>query len=277
MTTLSQKNLLTLAQENEANGKLDLAIQNVEEALRIGSNTEIVLHLCDLYLKADQAYYAYSLIKEEKDLFSDDEIFFAYSRVLQANHFLIEALEIKKLSKGEKEVEVLPASISEQQATMEKFRLSKNPTKYEYDQLFTLDLINFTNFAQSLLLDPSLSFAVRLVLCEDLFRLGINESFDVLVLGKREKFIPNQINLLEKDPVYREVVSAIGSRYYHRPSQLPAVLGEVNLILGSLYPKLSKYVEEPDSFASDIASYIDFQDGRSHHDLFRQIDHDLPK
>lgn len=277
MTTLSQKNLLTLAQENEANGKLDLATQNVEEALRIGSNKEIVLRLCDLYLKTDQAYSAYSLIKEEKDLFSDDEIFFAYSRVLQANHFLIEALEIKNLSKGEKEVEVLPASISEQQATMEKFRLSKNATKYEYDQLFTLDLINFTNFAQSLLLDPSLSFAVRLVLCEDLFRLGINESFDVLVLGKREKFIPNQINLLEKDPVYREVVSAIGSRYYHRPSQLPAVLGEVNLILGSLYPKLSKYVEEPDSFASDIASYIDFQDGRSHHDLFRQIDHNLPK
>ena len=186
MTTLSQKNLLTLAQENEANGKLDLAIQNVEEALLIGSNKEIVLRLCDLYLKADQASSAYSLIKEEKDLFSDDEIFFAYSRVLQANHFLIEALEIKNLSKGEKEVEVLPASISEQQATMEKFRLSKNPTKYEYDQLFTLHLI-------------------------------------------------------------------------------------------SLYPKLSKYVEEPDSFASDIASYIDFQDGRSHHDLFRQIDHNLPK
>jgi len=95
------------------------------------------------------------------------------------------------------------------------------------------------------------------------------------VLGQTEEFIPQKINLLEKEPIYREVVSGIGSRYYHKPSQLPAVLGEVNLILGSLYPKLSKYVDDPDSFASDIASYIENQDGRSNQKLFERIDHNI--
>ncbi|MEB3365313.1 hypothetical protein SDC49_22510 [Lactobacillus sp. R2/2] len=47
------------------------------------------------------------------------------------------------------------------------------------------------------------------------------------------------------------------------------------MILGSLYPKLSKYVDDPDSFASDIASYIENQDGRSNQKLFERIDHNI--
>lgn len=277
MTSLSQKNLLNLALKNEAEGNLNLAIQNVEEALRGGSNKEVVLRLCDLYLKDNQEYSAYVLIKEEKDLFSDQDIFEMYSRVIQANHFVIEALAVNNLSNRKWNIEVSPIEVNEQQKIMQTFKQTKQPTKYDYEQLFKLDLVNFKNFAQSLLIDPSLNFAVRIVLCEDLSRLGLDEKYQVLVLGNMEEFIPKKAGLLEKDPIYREVVSGIGSKYYHRPSQLPAVLGEVNLILGSLYPKLSKYVDEPDSFASDIASYIDNHDGRGNHNLFEQIDRTIPK
>ena len=275
MTSLSQKNLINLAKRNEANGDMVQAIQNLEEALRDGHSNEVVLNLCDFYLKNKQSYSAYELIKEEKDLFTDSEIFAKYSKILSENHFLIEALEVKNITDYELRYSVEAVSSTVQQKIMVTFRQKAKPTKYDYDQLFKLDLSNFKNFAQSLLIDPSLNFAVRLVLCEDLFRLGLKNKFKVLVLGQEEEFIPRKINLLEKEPVYREVVSGIGSRYYHQPSQLPAVLGEVNLILGSLYPKLNKYVDDPDSFASDIASYIDNHDGRSNQKLFEKIDNNI--
>ncbi|WP_419512974.1 tetratricopeptide repeat protein [Lactobacillus kimbladii] len=275
MTSLSQKNLINLAKRNEANGDMVQAIQNLEEALRDGHSNEVVLNLCDFYLKNKQSYSAYELIKEEKDLFTDSEIFAKYSKILSENHFLIEALEVKNITDYELPYSVEAVNSTVQQKIMVTFRQKAKPTKYDYDQLFKLDLSNFKNFAQSLLIDPSLNFAVRLVLCEDLFRLGLKNKFKVLVLGQEEEFIPRKINLLEKEPVYREVVSGIGSRYYHQPSQLPAVLGEVNLILGSLYPKLNKYVDDPDSFASDIASYIDNHDGRSNQKLFEKIDNNI--
>ena len=275
MTSLSQKNLINLAKRNEANGDMVQAIQNLEEALRDGHSNEVVLNLCDFYLKNKQSYSAYELIKEEKDLFTDSEIFAKYSKILSENHFLIEALEVKNITDYELPYSVEAVNLIVQQKIMVTFRQKTKPTKYDYDQLFKLDLSNFKNFAQSLLIDPSLNFAVRLVLCEDLFRLGLKNKFKVLVLGQEEEFIPRKINLLEKEPVYREVVSGIGSRYYHQPSQLPAVLGEVNLILGSLYPKLNKYVDDPDSFASDIASYIDNHDGRSNQKLFEKIDNNI--
>ena len=275
MTSLSQKNLINLAKRNEANGDIVQAIQNLEEALRDGHSNEVVLNLCDFYLKNKQSYSAYELIKEEKDLFTDLEIFAKYSKILSENHFLIEALEVKNITDYELPYSVEAVNSTVQKKIMVTFRQKAKTTKYDYDQLFKLDLSNFKNFAQSLLIDPSLNFAVRLVLCEDLFRLGLKNKFKVLVLGQEEEFIPRKINLLEKEPVYREVVSGIGSRYYHQPSQLPAVLGEVNLILGSLYPKLNKYVDDPDSFASDIASYIDNHDGRSNQKLFEKIDNNI--
>ena len=275
MTSLSQKNLLNLANKVAANGDFPQAIQYLEEALRDGYSETIVLNLCQMYIKNGQNYSAYELIKEEKDLFTDAQVFSVYSKVLQANNFLIEALEVKNITGYDLPDKIQPVPLKEQQQIMLNFKGKSKPTKFDYEQLFKLDLINFQNFAQSLLIDPSLNFASRIVLCEDLFRLGIKEKFKVLVLGQTEEFIPQKINLLEKEPIYREVVSGIGSRYYHKPSQLPAVLGEVNLILGSLYPKLSKYVDDPDSFASDIASYIENQDGRSNQKLFEIIDHNI--
>ena len=275
MTSLSQKNLLNLANKVAANGDFPQAIQYLEEALRDGYSETIVLNLCQMYIKNGQNYSAYELIKEEKDLFTDAQVFSVYSKVLQANNFLIEALEVKNITGYDLPDKIQPVPLKEQQQIMLNFKGKSKPTKFDYEQLFKLDLINFQNYAQSLLIDPSLNFASRIVLCEDLFRLGIKEKLKVLVLGQTEEFIPQKINLLEKEPIYREVVSGIGSRYYHKPSQLPAVLGEVNLILGSLYPKLSKYVDDPDSFASDIASYIENQDGRSNQKLFEKIDHNI--
>ncbi|MCT6812557.1 MAG: tetratricopeptide repeat protein [Lactobacillus sp.] len=275
MTSLSQKNLLNLANKVAANGDFPQAVQYLEEALRDGYSDTIVLNLCQMYIKNGQNYSAYELIKEEKDLFTDAQVFSVYSKVLQANNFLIEALEVKNITGYDLPDKIQPVPLKEQQQIMLNFKGKSKPTKFDYEQLFKLDLINFQNYAQSLLIDPSLNFASRIVLCEDLFRLGIKEKFKVLVLGQTEEFIPQKINLLEKEPIYREVVSGIGSRYYHKPSQLPAVLGEVNLILGSLYPKLSKYVDDPDSFASDIASYIENQDGRSNQKLFERIDHNI--
>lgn len=275
--SLSQKNLLELARKNEKTGNLSQAIENAEEALRIGSSKAATLQLCELYLKNGQADFAYSLIKEESDLFSNQEIFAEYSKILQTTHYVIEALEISNLSKNEIKILVEPVKQSKQQRIMVDFKEKRQPTLNDYQQLFKLDLNNFKQFSQSLLIDPSLNFAVRISICEDLIRLGLDDHFRVLVLGKIEEFVPRSVSLLEKDPIYREVVSGIGSRYYHRPNQLPTILAEVNLILGNLYPMINMYVDDPDSFTSDLVSYIENHDGRSRQKLFEAIELNLPK
>lgn len=69
MTSVSQKNLLKLAEENRRKGDLEAAIQNLEEALRGERSLDVVLQLCKLYCDNHQEDQAYALIKEEPDLF----------------------------------------------------------------------------------------------------------------------------------------------------------------------------------------------------------------
>ncbi|WEV40620.1 tetratricopeptide repeat protein [Lactobacillus sp. ESL0681] len=277
MPSPSQENLFKLALKSEAAGEFKQAIDYLEQALQLKRTQKIVLQLCELYLEDSEPYAAYALIKEETDLFTDSALFDEYRKVLQANHFVIEALELQNLSSDKIAISITAIDQTVQQEIMRDFRQKKQISQYDYEQLFKLDLTNFKTFAQSLLLDPSLLFAVRISLCEDLVRLGVTESIKVLIMGNLEEFIPQTTELLEKGSIYQEVVSAIGSRYYHRPNQLPSVLGEVNLVLGSLYPKLHKYIDEPDSFASDLASYLENHDGRGHQQLFDQIYQNLPK
>lgn len=276
MMNVSQSNLLQLAQQNEAAGHLSLAIQNLEEALQNGHSLTIVLALSRMLRENKQASQAYALLKEERDLFSDPAVFAEYSRVLRANHFLIEALQIKHVANKEPTVQVQAVSLEEQQRIMSSFGREKQVTQAEYQKLLKLNLINFKAFAQSLLLNPSLNFAVRLALCEDLIRLGVSQKISVWVLGQKRQFIPNDCLLLEQEPLYREVISALGSRLQHNPSQLPLVLGEANLVLGSLYPKIKELVDEPDSFASDLISYLEKKKGNSHQELLDQVYRNLP-
>ncbi|MCT3615015.1 tetratricopeptide repeat protein, partial [Lactobacillus acidophilus] len=44
----------------------------------------------------------------------------------------------------------------------------------------------------------------------------------------------------------------------------------------SLYPKINKYIDEPDSFASDLVSYLQQKNGRNHHKLFEDVYQNLP-
>ena len=147
----------------------------------------------------------------------------------------------------------------------------------DYESLHKLNLPNFKAFARSVLLDPTPDFAVRLSLCEDLVRLGLEEKFEIWVIGQMESFIPANTLLLEKEPKYREIISSIGSKFHNSPSQLPLMLGEVNLVLGSLYPKINQYIDEPDSFASDLVSFLQRKDGRSHQKLLEKIYKYLPQ
>lgn len=204
-------------------------------------------------------------------MFSDQRIFALYCATLQANHFMIEALQLEHLRGKKLPVIVKAVDLKEQQRLMRQFRQLKQVNQRDYQSLLKLDLPNFKSFAQSLLFDPSQNFAVRLSLCEDLIKLGIKDKIHVWVIGKEGSFIPAQTQLLEKNTIYREVVAAIGSKYYHQPSQLPLALSEANLLLGSLFPQLSRYVDDPDSFASDLASFIETHQGRGHQKLFEQV------
>lgn len=268
---------MKLAKQSEEQGDILGAISNLEEALRISNAIDVVLELCRLYRKNGQGDQAYALIKAQPDLFSDKQVFEEYCKILQANNFLIEALQLEHILGKKLPVQVEPASDEKQKIIMELFRRQTQISQYDYEQLLKLNLINYRNFAQSLLMDPTQNFAVRISLCEDLIRLGLDNKIKVWVIGNLEEFIPSQTTLLEKEPIYQEVVSSIGSRYRNNPSQLPLMLGEVNLVLGNLYPKLSKYVDNPDSFAKDLSSYLEKGDGAGHQELLEKIYSNLPK
>lgn len=54
------------------------------------------------------------------------------------------------------------------------------------------------------------------------------------------------------------------------------MLGEVNLALGTLYPKISKYITNPDSFAKNLSSYLERGDGEGDQKLLEKIYSNLP-
>lgn len=277
MTSVSQRNLLKLAEENKRKGDIEAAIENLEEALRGEHSLEVILQLCELYCANKQEDQAYALIKEEPDLFSDQQVYQTYCKILMKNHFLIEALQLKNITGLGLPVRVEPVSEQKQQVIMQTFKQKKQINQTDYESLHKLNLINFKTFAQSILLDPTLDFAVRLAICEDLVRLGLKEKFKIWVIGELEEFVPADTLLLEKETKYQEIISAIGSRFARNPSQLPLMIGETNLVMGSLYPKISKYVDEPDSFASDLVSFLQHKDGRNHQKLFLQVYQYIPK
>lgn len=229
MTSVSQQNLLKLAEEDERKGDLEAAIQNLEEALRGEHSLDVILKLCKLYCANKQEDQAYALIKEEPDLFSDQRVFKSYCQILAKNNFFIEALQLKNLVGVDLSEKVKPASEEKQRQIMQNFKQREQVTQLDYESLHKLNLPNFKAFARSVLLDPTPDFAVRLSLCEDLVRLGLEEKFEIWVIGQMESFIPANTLLLEKEPKYREIISSIGSKFHNSPSQLPLMLGEVNL------------------------------------------------
>ena len=271
MTSISPKNLLKLAEENKRKGDIEAAIQNLEEALRGEHSIDVILQLCELYCANKQEDQAYALIKEEPDLFSDQRVYQTYCKVLQKNNFLIEALQLKHITGLELPVKVEPFSEEKQQSIMQEFKQKKQVNQADFESLHKLNLINFKAFTQSVLVDPTPDFALRLALCEDLVRLGLKDKFKIWVIDNLEEFVPADT------PVYREIITTVGSRFAHNPSQLPLMIGETNLVVGSLYPEIKKYVDESDSFASDLVSFLQTKDGHSHQKLFEKIYQHLPK
>lgn len=271
MTNSSQLNLLSLAEQAKDNNDLPQAKQYLLEALRLGHDSKIVYELCKIYLTEDQADQAYILIKEEPDLFSDSKIFEMYLQILKKRHFNIEGLELENLLGHKLDIKIVPESSQKQIEIIKKFRSLVNITEQDYLQLFSLSEENFINLASSLLLDPSQNFALRLSLCEDLIKLSVNKEFDVFVLGERQAFNPSKTLLLEKDPIYREICVSLADYLRRDPSKLPLMVGEVNVVMGMLYPKLHDYIKDPDQFAHDFRIYIETKKGGSNQQLLDRI------
>lgn len=277
MVSLSEQNLLKLAQQDEKAGNVNGAISNLEEALNYGRSKEIILKLSEIYRKNKLEDQAYALIKEVPDLFSDKDIFKEYCLVLQANNYYIEYMQLKHLSDKEINVKITPVNELEQAKIIQNFKKSKKITQLDFQQLLKLNLLNYQSFAQSLLLDPACDFALRLALCEDLIKLGIKKKISTWVLNNLTEFVPVETQLLEKNTAYREIVTGIADKFKNNPSQLNLMLGETNLVLGSLYPELNKYIKNTDSFTKYFINYLKNHKGGSYQDLFERIYNNLPK
>lgn len=275
MANQSQKNLLELAKQAQAKGKLAQSAQYLSEALRSGYDQATVLQLVDVDLKLGHKQEAYALIKEEKDLFSDQKVFAKYLEVLAAIHFRIEFLQLEKLVGHKLTVKVEPVPEEEQEKIMGAFKQLKAVKSSDYQKLYQLSEDNFVRFAQSCLIDPSCDFVVHSALTEDLVKMGVDQTINILVLGEQTSFNPSRTPLLSHDPVYRKVCGSIASSYNDNPSRLPLVLGEANFILAAIYPELTKRITEPEQFAHDLDNFIASRDGGVNQDLldkaYRQL------
>lgn len=271
MTNLSQKNLINLANESIEKKDLAQAEEYLEEALNLVYDEKIAKSLIKVYLSDNKEGQAYDLVKEEPDLFSDLEIFTLYLETLVKNKFYIEFLQLKMLLDNPKLKEVSPETPEKQIKIMRAFKKRKVIRQQDYQSLFKLDLNNFVNFSKSILLDPSQSFALRLAICEDLVKLRIDDDIPIIVLNKMTDFNPSLTQLLAKNTVYQEIISSIGDRLSKNPSMLPTVLSETNLLLGTIYPKIEDFVDEPDSFSKDLVNFVLDRNGGEHQEILTKI------
>ena len=271
MANTSQSNLLELAEQEIEKSNFDKTIEYLLEALRLGHSTEIVYQLCELFLKQDKPKNAYTLIKEEPDLFSDSKIYELYLKILKALNFNIEALELENLSNKKLDIQISPINEEKQQNLMRNFRILKSVSENNYLELYKLSKTNFIQLAQSLLIDPTLNFALRLSLCEDLIKLGYDKKVVVSVMGENKSFIPKETMLLQKDPIYRECCVSLADYLRREPSKLPMMVGELNVCLGMLYPKLHDYISDPDQFTHDFRKYLESKQGGANQKLLDKI------
>jgi len=271
MTSVSQENLLKLARRAEAGGDYQAACGHLEEALRLGFDEDLALDLSRLLRLNKEEDQAYALIKALPDLFSREEVRDEYGQVLAANNFLIEALQVKHLTEGEVDFPVLPADKKEQEKILLAFRKKQAVSQSQYEQLLKLDLPTYLAFARSLLLDPLANYALRLAVCEDLVKLGVKEKMQVMILGDLKSFVPAETALLKQDPVYREFIASLASRYQNRPSELPLILAEGNFAFGQLYPCQGDYVTNPDAFARDLTGFLRQKRGGESQNLLEKI------
>lgn len=270
MTSVSQENLRKLAIEAEAGGDYQAACGHLEEALRLGFDEDLALDLSRFLRLNKEEDQAYALIKALPDLFSRDKVL-EYGQVLAANNFLIEALQVKHLTEGEVDFPVLPADKKEQEKILLAFRKKQAVSQSQYEQLLKLDLPTYLAFARSLLLDPLANYALRLAVCEDLVKLGVKEEMQVMILGDLKSFVPAETDLLKQDPVYREFITSLASRYQNRPSELPLILVEGNFAFGQLYPCQGDYVTNPDAFARDLTGFLRQKRGGESQNLLEKI------
>ena len=271
MTSVSQENLRKLAIEAEAGGDYQAACGHLEEALRLGFDEDLALDLSRLLRLNKEEDQAYALIKALPDLFSRDKVLEEYGQVLAANNFLIEALQVKHLTEGEVDFPVLPADKKEQEKILLAFRKKQAVSQSQYEQLLKLDLPTYLAFARSLLLDPLANYALRLAVCEDLVKLGVKEEMQVMILGDLKSFVPAETDLLKQDPVYREFITSLASRYQNRPSELPLILAEGYFAFGQLYPCQGDYVTNPDAFARDLTGFLRQKRGGESQNLLEKI------
>ncbi|ADQ60758.1 BS_ysoA-like protein with TPR repeats [Lactobacillus delbrueckii subsp. bulgaricus ND02] len=260
-----------MAIEAEVGGDYQAACGHLEEALRLGFDEDLALDLSRLLRLNKEEDQAYALIKALPDLFSRDKVLEEYGQVLAANNFLIEALQVKHLTEGEVDFPVLPADKKEQEKILLAFRRKQAVSQSQYEQLLKLDLPTYLAFARSLLLDPLANYALRLAVCEDLVKLGVKEEMQVMILGDLKSFVPAETDLLKQDPVYREFITSLASRYQNRPSELPLILAEGNFAFGQLYPCQGDYVTNPDAFARDLTGFLRQKRGGESQDLLEKI------
>lgn len=271
MLNSSQKNYLNLADEALKNNSKDQAIQYLLEALQLGHDTKIVYKLCQAFLAKGDPKKAYTLIKEEPDIFSDQKVYMLYLEILQKLNFNIEALELKNLRNQSLELEIEPIKENQQQDLMRNFKNLKLISESDYVELYKLSKDNFIQLAQSLLIDPTQSFALRLSLCEDLIKMGYDNKVIVSVLGQNTTFVPKETMLLSKDPIYRECCVSLADYLRRDPSKLTMMVGELNVCLGMLYPKLHDYISDPDQFTHDFRKYLESKQGGANQELLDKI------
>ncbi|MDO4912180.1 MAG: hypothetical protein Q3960_01340 [Lactobacillus sp.] len=271
MTTISQKNLLKLALEAKEKEQTEQAISLLEEAIMLGPDTTIALNLSQLYQEVGLFYNAYELLKNQ-DNYLTEPIFTEYLHVLKALNLRIEFLQLKELLQGAARNQLEKIEVKATDDPLSVMKLKKIQVD-NYWKILTLDLPQFELFVQEKLASTETDLALHISLIEECVKLQLTTPLNTLVLDKLVQFVPKEVGLFQTNNFVTEV-NNFGFELVEKaksPSLSPLFFAMTRIILGSLYPIIDQYLDDPKSFAQEIFDYITGQTNVEHSELITKI------
>lgn len=267
---ISQQELLKLADEAINKNKFDLAQQYLKQAQENGFEPIIAAKIASVELQQQAEGQAYLTIKEIPDFFSDLAVFATYQQVLQANHYLIEQLQLQQIiklnfSKSDQakylaiifENKVAEISEDEQTELLANFRQKDlvNLQNEDLLELYRLSEANFIKLIETILLDRYVPAPLRVSLIAELKKLNVKQPINQYSLDQIKQFTPSNTKILQETVLFQKGIELIMDFTSSAPELASEYLAEYGNVLQKLYPFAEDYVSD----ANDLFSAIEFK------------------
>lgn len=270
MLSKTQEQFMLQAKEATNNKDYDKAIAILEEANSFEEADQIVSLIIANLLLADQKFEAYLRLQDFSDLFANEANFITYLQVLQANHYLIEKLQVltqlKKLPQAEAEklqklaqaYPVTAVATSEIPAVIKKFRQADNQIEPEIlASILVLPLEDYLDLVEYLVQVKYTEPLIRNVLFEELVKLDVNVELQIEILGNQVTVNPHQYGVFKDSQILFDGLLLIEKVAPQNPIFNRQIKAQFIYILTQLYPIENDFIKDLDFFIKTLVAVIE--------------------